>query len=67
MVLALSLNLINGFTGQFSLGTAGFMAIGAYTSAILTMPPAQKASAYYLEPIVPWLADIEMSFYLLLS
>src|SRR5690554_720757 len=62
VVLALSLNLINGFTGQFSLGTAGFMAIGAYTSAILTMPPAQKASAYYLEPIVPWLADIEMSF-----
>lgn len=34
--LAVSLNLINGFTGQFSLGHAGFMAIGAYTSAAIT-------------------------------
>ena len=36
ITLAVSLNLINGFTGQFSLGHAGFMAIGAFTSAILT-------------------------------
>lgn len=36
MVLASSLNLINGFTGQFSLGHAGFMAIGAYASAAAT-------------------------------
>jgi branched-chain amino acid transport system permease protein len=35
-ILAMSLNLVNGFTGQFSLGHAGFMAIGAYTSAFLT-------------------------------
>ena len=41
-VLALSLNLTNGFTGLFSLGTAGFMAVGAYTSALLTMPPSVK-------------------------
>ncbi len=34
--LAVSLNLINGFTGQFSLGHAGFMAVGAYTSAVVT-------------------------------
>ncbi len=33
MILATSLNLINGFTGQFSLGHAGFMAIGAYSAA----------------------------------
>jgi len=33
IILAVSLNLINGYTGQFSLGHAGFMAIGAYTSA----------------------------------
>ncbi|MCX7978638.1 MAG: branched-chain amino acid ABC transporter permease [Bdellovibrionaceae bacterium] len=32
-ILAMSLNLVNGFTGQFSLGHAGFMAIGAYASA----------------------------------
>ncbi|WP_052462484.1 branched-chain amino acid ABC transporter permease [Nigerium massiliense] len=37
IVLAVSLNLITGFTGQFSLGHAGFMAIGAYTCAMVTM------------------------------
>ena len=36
IILAVSLNLITGFTGQFSLGHAAFMAIGAYTSAIMT-------------------------------
>lgn len=37
IILAVSLNLINGYTGQFSLGHAGFMSVGAYTSAALTM------------------------------
>lgn len=37
MILGMSLNLVNGFTGQFSLGHAGFMAIGAYTSAYLSL------------------------------
>jgi branched-chain amino acid transport system permease protein len=36
IILAVSLNLINGFTGQFSLGHAGFMAVGAYLSAAFT-------------------------------
>ena len=36
VILASSLNLINGFAGQFSLGHAGFMAIGAYTAAYMT-------------------------------
>ena len=36
VILAVSLNLINGYTGQFSLGHAGFMAVGAYTSASIT-------------------------------
>lgn len=36
IILATSLNLINGFTGQFSLGHAGFMAVGAYTSSLIT-------------------------------
>ncbi len=36
IILAVSLNLVNGHTGQFSLGHAGFMAIGAYVSAALT-------------------------------
>ncbi len=37
IILASSLNLINGFTGQFSIGHAGFMAVGAYTSAVITV------------------------------
>lgn len=37
ITLAVSLNLINGYTGQFSLGHAGFMAIGAYTAAAITL------------------------------
>jgi branched-chain amino acid transport system permease protein len=41
IILASSLNLINGFTGQFSIGHAGFMAIGAYTSAIMTVKQDQ--------------------------
>jgi branched-chain amino acid transport system permease protein len=37
VILAVSLNLINGYTGQFSLGHAGFMAVGAYGAAAVTM------------------------------
>jgi branched-chain amino acid transport system permease protein len=37
VMLALSLNLVNGITGQFSIGHAGFMAVGAYTSAAFTV------------------------------
>ena len=37
IVLAVSLNLVNGYTGQFSLGHAGFMAVGAYLSAAVTV------------------------------
>src|SRR5712671_5128524 len=37
IILAVSLNLVNGYTGQFSLGHAGFMAVGAYTSAAITV------------------------------
>ena len=43
-LVAVSMNLLNGFTGLFSLGQAGFMLIGAYTYAILTMPVAVKLS-----------------------
>jgi branched-chain amino acid transport system permease protein len=41
VILAVSLNLITGFTGQFSIGHAGFMAVGAYTSAYVTVYYAQ--------------------------
>lgn len=36
IILAVSLNLITGFTGQFTLGHAAFMSVGAYTSAVVT-------------------------------
>ncbi len=62
ITLGLSLNLIYGFTGLFSLGHAGFMAVGAYTTALLTMPPQLKEMNFFLEPIVPWLANTEWSF-----
>jgi len=62
IILGLSMNLINGFTGLFSLGHAGFMAIGAYTCAILTMSPDMKEINFFLKPIVPILANIQMSF-----
>lgn len=62
IVLALSLNLLNGFTGLFSLGHAGFMAVGAYVSALLTMSPAQKDMNFFLEPIVPFLRDLQLPF-----
>lgn len=61
-ILALSLNLINGFTGLFSLGHAGLMGVGAYTCALLAMTPAQKEANFMLQPIVPWLLDLHLPF-----
>ena len=45
-LVAVSMNLLNGFTGLFSLGQAGFMLIGAYTYAIFTIPVASRLSVY---------------------
>lgn len=45
-LVAVSMNLLNGFTGLFSLGQAGFMLIGAYTYAVLTIPVAERDSVY---------------------
>ena len=47
-IVAVSMNLLNGFTGQFSLGQAGFMAIGAYVTGILTIPCDGVAGVYYM-------------------
>lgn len=43
---AVSMNLVNGFTGLFSLGQAGFMLIGAYTYAIVTIPESARQAVY---------------------
>jgi branched-chain amino acid transport system permease protein len=45
-ILAVSLNLITGFTGQFSIGHAGFMAVGAYSSAYLTVYHGQAMESW---------------------
>ncbi len=45
-LVAASMNLLNGFTGLFSLGQAGFMLIGAYTYAIFTIPAASHDAVY---------------------
>ena len=45
-LVAVSMNLLNGFTGLFSLGQAGFMLIGAYTYAIFSIPSESIASVY---------------------
>ena len=45
-LIAVTMNLLNGFTGLFSLGQAGFMLVGAYTYAVLTIPMAKRAAVY---------------------
>ena len=63
-ILAISLNLIYGFTGMFSLGHAGFMAIGAYVCTLFILTPEQKESMWILEEIQPWLANLSLPFLL---
>lgn len=62
VILGVSLNLINGFTGQFSLGHAGFMAIGAYVSALLYMSPELKEVNYFITPLIWPLSVIQVPF-----
>lgn len=54
-VVAVAMNLLNGFTGLFSLGQAGFMAIGAYVTGILTIPTAKLDGVYYISGIAGWI------------
>src|SRR5271157_2896742 len=52
MILTLSLNLINGYMGEFSVGHAGFMAIGAYVSAILSVWCVPRGLGPWLFPVI---------------
>jgi len=63
IILALSLNLIYGFTGLFSLGHAGFMAIGAYVCSILIMTPDQKDMLFLLQPAYDWVQNAQAPFF----
>lgn len=59
IILAVSLNITNGFAGLFSLGHPGFMAIGGYVTAILTFPADKKTM--FLE-LPAWLSTLELPF-----
>ncbi len=59
-VVAVSMNLLTGFTGLFSLGQAGFMALGAYVTGILTIPTELRANVYYMNGIAGWLENLHM-------
>lgn len=65
-VVAVSMNLLTGFTGLFSLGQAGFMAIGAYVVAIFTIPVAARPNVYYISGIAPGIADVQLPIWLAL-
>src|SRR3954468_21671329 len=58
MILTLALNLTSGFTGVFSLGQIGFMALGAYVSAILTLHLPEKQAD--LPNLPDWLANVHL-------
>lgn len=51
IILAVSLNLVNGFTGQFSIGHAGFMSVGAYMSAFLSTTLIAKHPEWFANPL----------------
>ncbi len=65
-LLAVTMNLLNGFTGLFSLGQAGFMTLGAYVFAILTIPVNAKGSVYYLFGVAGWLKNIQLPWFVAL-
>ena len=52
-LVAVSMNLLNGFTGLFSLGQAGFMLVGAYTFAVLNISSGIRSTVYqYYDPLL---------------
>ncbi|MBP1926902.1 branched-chain amino acid transport system permease protein [Sedimentibacter acidaminivorans] len=65
-IVSVSMNLVNGFTGLFSLGQAGFMAIGAFTVAVFTVPVELREAIFYIVPQNPLVANIELPFFVAL-
>ena len=60
IILVASLNLVNGFSGMFSMGHAAFMAIGAYASALLTLETNQKMTS--MPGLPEWLMNSTLPF-----
>ena len=65
-IIGLSMNVTNGFAGQFSLGQAGFMAIGAYMVGIFTVPVELRADVFYAIPMNPHLVNVYMPLWMAL-
>lgn len=65
-IVSVSMNLVNGFTGLFSLGQAGFMSIGAFAVAIFTVPVELRPSIFYIEPMNPLIANVHLPFFVAL-
>lgn len=67
IILAVSFNLINGVAGQFSLAPNAFVALGAYTAALLTMTPEEKQISFIIEPLIRPLDQVTLPFPLALA
>ena len=61
ITLAVSLNLINGFTGQFSIGHAGFMAVGAYSSAYFSVTYGVKLAESLGDGKLGWIVALVLA------
>jgi len=62
ITLAVSYNLVNGICGLLHLGPNAFITIGAYTSALLTLSPAEKQMSYIIEPLIWPLSVVQAPF-----
>ena len=62
IILTVSLNLINGYMGEFSVGHAGFMAVGASVASLLTVPAFPPGTAYFLFPLAILAGGIGAAF-----
>ncbi len=62
IMLAVSYHLIIGTCGQFSLAPNAFVAIGAYTSALLTMSPVEKQVSFIIDPLIWPLSVVSLPF-----
>ena len=62
ITLAVSYNLVNGICGILHLGPNAFITIGAYTSALLTMSPAEKQINFIIEPLMWPFSVIQVPF-----
>ena len=62
IILAVSYNLINGVTGQFSLEPNGFVAVGAYVTALLLVTPESKMYQYAIVDPYPFILTLHANF-----